>query len=116
MQVRYEKHWSGHLNRDMEFKVYGHGGMPVLFIMPGSMFGRRIPAGSTGQSILMAEAGNIWIRLLHLLPIKVRKLWNISETAKTIRKSICTNLCHCNLGVRNENTEIIQFGSSGHLS
>ena len=26
------KHWSSHLNRDMEFKVYGHGGKPVLFI------------------------------------------------------------------------------------
>ena len=32
MQVRYEKHWSGHLNREMEFKVYGHAGRPVLFI------------------------------------------------------------------------------------
>lgn len=32
MEFRYYKHYSGHLNRDMEFKVYGHGGMPVLFI------------------------------------------------------------------------------------
>ena len=32
MEVRYEKHWSGHLNRFMEFKIYGHGGRPVLFI------------------------------------------------------------------------------------
>ena len=32
MEVRYEKHWSGHLNREMEFKVYGHSGKPVLFI------------------------------------------------------------------------------------
>ena len=32
MQVRYEKHWSGHLYREMEFKVYGHSGKPVLFI------------------------------------------------------------------------------------
>ena len=32
MEIRYYKHYSGHLNRDMEFKVYGHGGMPVLFI------------------------------------------------------------------------------------
>ena len=24
MEIRYEKHWSGHLNREMEFKVYGH--------------------------------------------------------------------------------------------
>ena len=26
------KHWSSHLNREMEFKVYGHTGRPVLFI------------------------------------------------------------------------------------
>ena len=32
MQIQYHKHYSGHLNRDMEFKVYGHGGKPVLFI------------------------------------------------------------------------------------
>lgn len=32
MEVRYYKHYSSHLNRDMEFKVYGHAGKPVLFI------------------------------------------------------------------------------------
>lgn len=32
MEIRYFKHYSGSLNRDMEFKVYGHRGMPVLFI------------------------------------------------------------------------------------
>ena len=32
MEIRYFKHWSSSLNRDMEFKVYGHGGRPVLFI------------------------------------------------------------------------------------
>ena len=32
MEIRYFKHWSSYLNRDMEFKVYGHGGKPVLFI------------------------------------------------------------------------------------
>lgn len=33
MEIRYFKHWSGHLNREMEFKVYGSGsGKPVLFI------------------------------------------------------------------------------------
>jgi esterase/lipase superfamily enzyme len=26
------KHYSGHLGRDMEFKVYGHAGKPVMFI------------------------------------------------------------------------------------
>ena len=32
MEIRYEKHWSGSLNRDMEFKIYGSCGKPVLFI------------------------------------------------------------------------------------
>ncbi len=32
MNIEYHKRYSAHLNRDMEFKVYGHGGKPVLFI------------------------------------------------------------------------------------
>ena len=32
MEIRYEKHWSGYLNRYMEFKIYGSTGKPVLFI------------------------------------------------------------------------------------
>lgn len=32
MEIRYFKHFSSHLGRDMEFKVYGHGGKPVMFI------------------------------------------------------------------------------------
>ena len=32
MKIDYYKHWSSHLNRDMEFKVYGHSGKAVLFI------------------------------------------------------------------------------------
>ena len=32
MQIQYYKHYSSHLNREMEYKVYGHGGRPVLFI------------------------------------------------------------------------------------
>ena len=32
MEIRYYKHWSGYLNRDMEFKVYGHAGKPVMII------------------------------------------------------------------------------------
>lgn len=32
MEIRYFKHYSGALNRDMEFKVYGHSGKPVLFV------------------------------------------------------------------------------------
>ena len=32
MNIQYFKHYSANLNRDMEFKVYGHGGRPVLFI------------------------------------------------------------------------------------
>lgn len=31
MEIRYFKHYSSHLNRDMEFKAYGHTGKPVLF-------------------------------------------------------------------------------------
>ena len=32
MEIRYYKHFSNSLGRAMEFKVYGHRGMPVLFI------------------------------------------------------------------------------------
>lgn len=32
MRIEYTRHYSRFLNRDMEFKVYGHGGKPVLFI------------------------------------------------------------------------------------
>ena len=32
MEIRYFKEYSHHLGRDMEFKVYGHQGKPVLFI------------------------------------------------------------------------------------
>ncbi len=32
MDIEYEKRYSRCLGRDMEFKVYGHGGRPVLFI------------------------------------------------------------------------------------
>ena len=30
MKVEYKKHYSNHLQRDIEFRVYGHGGKPVL--------------------------------------------------------------------------------------
>ena len=32
MEIRYGKHYSGHLGREMEYKIYGHRGKPVLFI------------------------------------------------------------------------------------
>lgn len=32
MEIRYFKHYSNCLGRDMEFKVYGHSGKPVMFI------------------------------------------------------------------------------------
>lgn len=32
MYIQYFKHYSHNLGRDMEFKVYGHGGKPVMFI------------------------------------------------------------------------------------
>ncbi len=31
MEIRYERHYSGNLGREMEFKIYGHAGKPVLF-------------------------------------------------------------------------------------
>lgn len=32
MNIEYHKHYSSYLMRDMEFKVYGHAGKPVIFI------------------------------------------------------------------------------------
>ncbi len=32
MNIAYHKHYSSYLNREMEFKVYGYGGKPVMFI------------------------------------------------------------------------------------
>lgn len=32
MEIRYFKHYSSHLGREMEFKVYGNAGKPVMFI------------------------------------------------------------------------------------
>ena len=32
MNIQYYKHYSAHLNREMEFKVYGHGGKPMLLV------------------------------------------------------------------------------------
>ena len=32
MEIRYLKHYSSHLYREMEIKIYGHAGKPVLFI------------------------------------------------------------------------------------
>jgi len=32
MKIEYHHHYSGCLGREMEFKVYGHGGKPVIFI------------------------------------------------------------------------------------
>ena len=32
MKIEYRKHYSHHLGRDMEYKVYGHAGKPGMFI------------------------------------------------------------------------------------
>lgn len=32
MNITYHRHYSSYLGREMEFKVYGHGGKPVIFI------------------------------------------------------------------------------------
>ena len=33
MEGTYYKEWSAVLDREMEFKVYGHGGVPVLSLI-----------------------------------------------------------------------------------
>ncbi|MBN1876675.1 MAG: esterase family protein [Anaerolineae bacterium] len=39
MHIEYHKRWSTHLNRDMEFKIYGHAGKPfVVFPSGGGKF------------------------------------------------------------------------------
>ena len=39
MNIEYHKQWSRHLNQDMEFKIYGHGGKPaVVFPSQGGRF------------------------------------------------------------------------------
>ena len=32
MRIEYRKHYSAFLGREMEYKIYGHGGKPVIFI------------------------------------------------------------------------------------
>lgn len=32
MRIEYRKQYSSHLGREMEYKIYGHGGKPVMFI------------------------------------------------------------------------------------
>lgn len=34
MEIRYYKHWSSHLSREMEFKVYGSGGGKAVLFIP----------------------------------------------------------------------------------
>ncbi|MEI6286984.1 MAG: alpha/beta hydrolase-fold protein [Bacillota bacterium] len=35
MNIEYHKHWSSNLNREMEYKVYGHAGKPII-VFPSS--------------------------------------------------------------------------------
>ena len=44
MEGTYYKEWSAVLDREMEFKVYGHGGVPVLALPPGAA------ASTTGRT------------------------------------------------------------------
>lgn len=55
MNVWYEKHYSEKLGRDMECKVYGYGGIPVLFIpcQDGRFF--------DFENFRMADAWQPWI-------------------------------------------------------
>ena len=72
MEIRYFKHWSSHLNREMEFKVYGHSGKPVLFIpcQAGSFVDFEIdlttetvvlPDGVTGSGASFNGAQHGWV-------------------------------------------------------
>lgn len=46
MHVRYYKEYSQHLQRDMEFKVYGHAGLPMIVFpcQDGNFYDLRIEA------------------------------------------------------------------------
>ena len=55
MEINYDKEWSRYLNRDMEFKVFGHGGRPVL-VFPG-LSGRFYDWENFG----MVEQASWWI-------------------------------------------------------
>ena len=44
IQGTYYKEWSTVLGREMEFKVYGHAGVPVLALPPGAA------ASTTGRT------------------------------------------------------------------
>ena len=50
MQIDYHKEHSSRLGRDMEFKVYGHGGRPVLAENPPLFFPAKTAASSTGKA------------------------------------------------------------------
>ena len=34
MHIEHLSHWSGHLNREMYVNRYGHGGIPVVSLLP----------------------------------------------------------------------------------
>ena len=62
MQIDYHKRFSRHLGREMEFKVYGHAGRPVLvFPTSNGRFFQYEDTGCTGVLANRIDAGEIRI-------------------------------------------------------
>ncbi len=55
MEVQYVKQHSPSLNKDMEWKIYGHGGRPVLFI--SCQDGRFFDFENSGQKNILIPIG-----------------------------------------------------------
>lgn len=71
MQIRYYKEYSRYLNRDMEFKVYGHAGRPIL------IFPARAAAFLTGKTATCAT-----LQRPGLMPESCRSSRQTALTAK----------------------------------
>lgn len=65
MHVEYHKWWSRHLDRDMEFKVYGHAGKPVIvFPCAGGRFYESEDFGMVDVVAHLIDAGKVrWYTL-----------------------------------------------------
>jgi len=58
MNIEYHRYWSEHLHQDMEFKVYGHAGKPVLvFPAMGGRFYEFEDFGMIGAAAWFIEQG-----------------------------------------------------------
>ncbi len=62
MKIEYRKHWSHALGRDMEYKVYGHRGRPVLvFPTSGGRFFQYEDSGMIAALAESIDAGQVQI-------------------------------------------------------